>query len=158
MPADIPVAATNDQITRHLAFLASTLPSKNIDDDAGKMRFAVYVSMLRGFSDDALAHMARRVCETLDWFPTPRQCLELAKEFRPAPTEKWTALIDCNRFDQSAFEAWIDAIGPAEPDLDVPAHWIEIALTRTLLRRLDDGQIVTRERFRALRNTMQEAA
>jgi hypothetical protein len=158
LPVEAPDRATPEQITKHLAFLASTLPSKNIDDLAGKMRFAVYVSMLSGFSDKALAHMSRRACETLDWFPTPHQCLEMAKEHNPGQSARQTAITACNHFDQNAFEIWIDGIGPGQPDLNVPEHWIEIALTRAVLRKLDDGTVVTRERFRALRNVQDQAA
>ena len=143
--------ATEEQATRHLAFLASTLPSKNVDEAAGRMRFAVYLSMLKGYSDAALAHMSRRVCETLDWFPTPHQCLELASEYRHAPSERVLALAACNRFDQKSFEDWIYSLSDdAEPNLDVPPFWIECALTRALLRKLPDGRIVTPARFRAI--------
>jgi len=151
LPTSVPVPATEEQATRHLAFLASTLPSKNVDEAAGRMRFAVYLSMLRGYSDAALAHMSRRVCETLDWFPTPHQCLELAGEYRHAPSERVLALAACNRFDQQTFENWILSLSDGdEPNLDVPPFWIESALTRTLLRKLDDGTVVTRAKYRAI--------
>lgn len=151
LPADIPIRATRDQIFRHLEFLASALPSKAVGDEAGRKRFAVYVSMLQGFSDEALSHMARRACETLDWFPTPHQCIDLAKEFRPPTSASTFAIAACNRFDQSSFEGWIATIGLDEPNLAVPAHWIEIALTRNLLRRMDDGSVVSRARHNAER-------
>lgn len=151
LPTEIPIPATPEQATKHLAFLASTLPSKNIDDAAGKMRFAVYLSMLQGFSDAALAHMSRRVCETLDWFPTPHQCLELAGEFRRPPSARILALAACNRYDQKTFEEWILSLSDGDdPNLNVPPFWIDSALARTLLRRLDDGTIVTRARYRAI--------
>lgn len=154
-PQFIP-AATQEQIERHLEFLAATLPSKNVDEESGRLRFAVYVSMLGTFSNEALKHMARRACEEYNWFPTPRQCIELASEHsEPTPAATY-ALAQCNRFDHSQFEEWIDGIGEELPSLDVPDHWIEIALTRTLLRRTDEGEIVTRARFRELHTPTKE--
>jgi len=151
IPVGIPTPASKEQITKHLEFLASTLPSKSVDDAAGKKRFAVYVSMLLGFSNEALTYMSRQVCATLNWFPTPHQCLHLAKEYRAPASEKKAVLLACDRFDQRAFEEWVAALpGVEEPDLNVPAFWINSALTRALLRKLDDGRIVTRDRYRQL--------
>lgn len=146
---DRPTAATQDQIERHLEFLAATLPSRAIDDESGKRRFAVYVSLLTGFSNAALANMARRACETYDWFPTPKQCLELAREYNHGVGAKTTALADCNRYDQAAFETWIEALGNDGEIGDAPERWIDIAVTRNVLRRMPDKSLTIRRKIAA---------
>lgn len=145
-PVSRPVAATHDQIERHLEFLAATLPSKAIDVETGKRRFAVYVSLLNGYSNEALAHMAKRACETLDWFPTPRQCLDLAREYESSPSAASQALIQCNHYDQNAFDIWIDAL-PKDGEIgDAPKRWIDIAVARNVLRRSLDGTVTLRRK------------
>jgi hypothetical protein len=149
LPADRPNTATQDQIERHLEFLAATLPSRAIDDESGKRRFAVYVSLLDGFSNDALAHMARRACETCDWFPTPKQCLELAREYHSGPGAKAVALTHCSAFDHQCFEQWIAALGEGGEIGDVPQRWIDIAVTRNVLRRMPDNSLIIRRKIAA---------
>ncbi len=139
---DRSVPAEPLQITNHLKFLAATLPSKNLDDDTGKRRFAVYSSILSGHSNDALAYMARRACAELDWFPTPRQCLELLREYTPPTTDKQRALLLCDTFWQKRFEAFIAALkeGSATQDMvdSVSLTWRRIAEEQGYLRYLPE--------------------
>lgn len=130
------------QITKHLTFLAATLPSKAQDDDSGKMRFAVYSSILSEYSNDALAYMARRACAELDWFPTPRQCLALIDQYRPPISEKDIALSLCHQFFQGRFEDFISdlKLGLATQDLvdAVPLKWRQIAMEQGYLRWISE--------------------
>lgn len=143
-PVNRPNAATGEQIERYIEFLAATLPSKAIDAEVGKRRFAVYVSLLDGLSNEALSHMSRRACETLDWFPTPRQCLDLAREYEPPRSAASQALIDCNHYDQAAFDQWIAAL-PIDGEIgDAPQRWIDIAIARNAIRRSPDGTLTIR--------------
>jgi hypothetical protein len=140
--------ATRDQLARHLEFLAATLPSKHVDDRAGKMRVAVYVSMLAGYSDEALAFMTRRACAQLDWFPTPRQCLEILKGYWPSPSESECALSLCHEYRHGRLHQFLDglrngALTQGQVD-SKPRRWRMIAMEQGYLRLLDDGRLVLR--------------
>lgn len=147
-PIDRPTPASLDQIERHLEFLAATLPTKATDDESGKSRFAVYLSMLQGHSQEAFAHMSRTVCATLNWFPTPKQCLdELATYQRPV-ADQTRALAFCARFTTALFERWMqDLHDDRDVDEDVPEQWKRVATNQFLMRQLDDGRFVIRARY-----------
>ena len=71
MPTEhIPVETR--ELARQLQFIEATLPSKNVEEQSGQMRTAVYARILGGYTKDALSYMTQRVCKELDWFPTPR--------------------------------------------------------------------------------------
>lgn len=143
-------AATQDQIERHLEFIAATLPSRAIDDESGKRRFAVYVSLLTGHTNDALAKMAREACATLDWFPTPKQCLELAGDMpRPTNADAARAIRDCDSYWHVSFERWIGELPEADEIGDVPDRWIDIAIARNLIRRMPDKSMIIRRKIPA---------
>lgn len=140
--------ATSEQIARHLEFLAATLPGRGIDEQSAKMRFAVYSRILSEYSNAALSFMSRIVCERFDWFPTPKQCLEVLSEYRKPTSEGEYALSQCHQYRQSRFEEWIDALRAGEisqGDVDnKPEQWRRIAVEQGFLRRLEDGSFVIR--------------
>jgi hypothetical protein len=140
-PIQRPMPASADRIAEHLAFMASTLPTNGIDDESGKKRSAVYVSLLRGHSDEALAYMARTACATLRWLPTPSQCLALLKEYRPPISEREEALRLCHAFTQACFEEWTARLKSRELSQveidDVPDRWRRIAEEQGHLRRIN---------------------
>ena len=139
---DRPQPASPLQITKHLTFLGATLPSKTQDDDSGKMRFAVYSSILADYTNEALAYMARRACAELNWFPTPRQCLDILRDYRPPQTDKDQALALCHHFWQGKFEDFILALETDTADQEmvdtVPLRWRKIAMERGFLRYFAD--------------------
>ena len=137
-------AATNDQLERHLEFLGATLPTKNVDIESGKMRYAVYASVLGSYSNDALKFMSRRVVETLDWFPTPRQCLTILADYREPESERTDVLALCARFAQDALEQWLDNVRAGQDLGDVPDRWLRIGVAQGVVRRLDDGSHIPR--------------
>jgi hypothetical protein len=124
--------------------MAATLPSQAVDDESGRKRFAVYVALLSGFSDEALKHMARTACQTLRWFPVPVQCLELAQAYRAPAGEREATLRICHDFAQGAFERWLMNISEGQPIGEVPEQWLRIAVERGPLRRLANGAFVSR--------------
>ena len=148
LPAQRPIAASNDQLAKHLSFMAATLPSKNIDDDGGKMRAAVYCKLLEGHSNEALAYMARTACETLDWFPTPKQCLSILEQYRTPDSPRAVALQQCHTFTQRQFEDWIALLKAGDASAaainSVPDRWRRIAYEQDVLRRLPDGSYALR--------------
>lgn len=141
---DTPEVATVSQLSRHLEFMAATLPTKAMDEEGGKKRVAVYARILGDFSNGALAYMTRKACETLDWFPTPRQCLDILREYRDPATDRDKALMLCHRFWQGRFEDFIAALkaGTAtDADVDaVPGNWRAIAMEQGHLRWIGEQQ------------------
>lgn len=144
------VRASVEQISRHLEFLAATLPSKNVDENAGKMRFSVYYRMLGGYSDAALSFMSREICKRFDWFPTPHQCLGILEEYRPQATPQELAITYCQQFWQQRFENFVGVLkgGAATQEMidGVPDQWRRIAVEQGHLRRMPDGSHVIRKR------------
>ena len=140
--SDRPTLATQTQIGKHLAFLAATLPNRNADEESSKMRFAVYSSILSEYSNDALAFMARKACETLDWFPTPKQCLDILRDYPRPGSEKDLALSYCHAFWQGKFEKWVALIASGnatQADVDaVNRRWQSIAMEQGHLRWIEE--------------------
>jgi len=151
LPVEIQRPATQDQVERHLEFLAATLPAKAIDNEAGKRRFAVYVSLLGSYSNEALQYMAREACRKYDWFPTPRQCLELVAEYRPPVSERETTLRLCSDFAQAQFDRWLANVRDGQEPGDVPESWMRIAVEQGVMRRLDNGSYVSRALYQGPR-------
>ncbi|MGW8134176.1 hypothetical protein ACWGNZ_00860 [Sphingomonas zeae] len=137
-------AATPEQLARHLEFLHAALPSRANDMETGKRRFAVYASLLTGKSNEALAYMARRAAETLEWFPSPSQCLEILKGYHPPDTPQAAALIEVQRFTDAQFPAWLKAVRGGGPIGNPPEQWMRIAVEQGVMRRLADGSMVSR--------------
>lgn len=55
----------------------SILPSRSDDDLTGKLRLNIYHRMMGQYPRSAIAYMVETALATLDWFPTPKQCLEI---------------------------------------------------------------------------------
>lgn len=136
--------ATVEQINRHMMFLKATLPSQQKGELAGQMQASVFTSILSGYSDAALNHMVRRVCETHDWFPTPKACLDALKDWVPPVSDQETALRLCQDFATSQFDRWLTNVTNGQPVGDVPDQWPRIAVEQGILRRLSDGSYVSR--------------
>ena len=135
MPTEhIPVETR--ELARQLQFIEATLPSKNVEEQSGQMRTAVYARILGGYTKDALSYMTQRVCRELDWFPTPRQCLEILADYRPRATRKDIALRICAKHTQARFDQWIAALRTGgDADIEgVPDGWLQIAETQGFLR------------------------
>lgn len=139
-------AASVDEIARHLEYLSATLPSRRTDTESARMKFAVYIRILSGQSNDALAHMSQRVVETYDWFPTPHQCLEAINSYIPRTSSRDIALHLIHQYHTERFEDWLKSI----PDLSLeelnaaPERWKRIADCQLLIRRIDDGSYIKR--------------
>lgn len=146
--SDAEPKATPQEIAKHLGFLSATLPSRNGDEQSAKMKFAVYTKILGDFSNAALAYMAREACIRHEWFPAPKQCLDILNEWTPPTGVRTRTLQICDAFWQREFDRWIARLAgdDASPDdlTGVPANWLSIAEEQGLLRRMDDGSFVIR--------------
>ena len=134
MPTEhIPVETR--ELAKQLQYIEATLPSKNVAEQAGQMRTAVYARLLGGYTKEALSYMTERVCRELDWFPTPRQCLAILEDYRPPATRKDKALAICAKHNQARFDEWLQACKTGGAPLDgVPESWLRIAETQGYLR------------------------
>ena len=143
MPVEnIPVETK--ELAKQLQFIEATLPSKNTDEQSGQMRTAVYARILGGYTKEALSYMTERVCKELDWFPTPRQCLQILDSYTPRTTKKDKALLICSNHTQARFEEFIMSLRCREPvDLtDKSERWLRIAEDHGYLRIVDGEYIV----------------
>lgn len=142
--SDTPTPASINQLARHLEYLAVTLPRQGADDETGEKRTAVYARLLGSYSNDALAFMSRRACETLNWFPTPKQCLDILATYRAPASEKDQALTLCHRFWQGRFEDFIALLKRGEASQDnvdaVPRQWRAIAMEQGYLRWIGEEE------------------
>jgi len=138
-------SATNDDIVRHLEWIAATLPAKNIDMESGQKRVVVYARILSGYSNDSLSYMVKRACSELNWFPTPKQCLDILAEYNPPVTRKDRALRLCEMWTQEQFDQFVNDLrdGPI-PQAEIDAkleRWKRICVETGLLRREGDGYV-----------------
>jgi hypothetical protein len=133
------------ELAKQLQFIEATLPSKNTDEQSGQMRTAVYARILGGYTKEALSYMTERVCKELDWFPTPRQCLEILDAYTPRATKRDKALQICANHTEARFDEFIMSLRCGEPvELkDKPERWLRIAETRDYLR-FGDGEYTIR--------------
>jgi hypothetical protein len=143
-PLTVTNAAMPYQLTKRLQYMDATLPTRKSDDLNGEMRTTVYVSLLTGYSDEALAHMVRTACATLDWFPSPRQCLAILADYRPPASDRDTALRLCHDFAENTFSRWMANVADGQPIGDAPERWFRIAVEQGVMRRLADGKYVSR--------------
>lgn len=145
-----PAPATIPELSKHLEYLSVTLPRQATDNESGKKRTAVYARMLRGYSSAALAFMSERAFETLDWFPTPHQCLEILREYPGVASERDVALSFCQAFWQGRMDAFMTMLREGAADdhdvAAVPEQWRRVAMERGHLRLMDDGTYVIRRR------------
>ena len=143
MPAEH-ILVNSRELAKHLQYIEATLPSKNIEEQSGQMRMAVYARLLGGYTNAALSYMTQRVCSELDWFPTPHQCLAILADYQPPATRKDKALAICSQHTQTKFEQWIAALQNGGGDLGgKPDRWLRIATERGYLR-YKDGEYVRR--------------
>lgn len=139
-----PPAASERFIMARIEYLEAILPTRNTDEAAGQKRTAGYLAVLRGHSRGALQYLATESLTRFDWFPSPKQCIEVMAEYREPYSERETVLRLCADFAQAAFDRWLVALIEGQPIGDVPERWIGIAVERGPLRRLAGGAIVSR--------------
>ena len=133
------IPAAPSELAEQLQYIRATLPTQNTDEQAGQMRMVVYAGLLGGYTKDALSYMTQRVCRELDWFPTPRQCLEILADYRPRATQKDIALRICAKHTRARFDQWIAALRTGgDADIEgVPDGWLQIAETQGYLRCIE---------------------
>lgn len=125
----------------------SLLPSRADDETKGELRLAIYQRMLGHHPNEAISYLVERALSELNWFPTPKQCLDILADWRAPVSE------DRRRRDLAIrliagerrlrFEDAMAALERRELDgeaLDaLPQRWKLIAVERGFLRDTHDG-------------------
>ena len=145
-PHEVVEPATKEQIVEHLNFLWSTLPGRASDMDSGRRKAAVYIRMLRDYSNDALAWMALEALKTFDWMPTPSQCLALLKRYKTGPSLKYRAETAARKMlgaiaNQIRDDLRFTAVAQDRID-NLPEGWKRIFNTEGLLREIEHGKFI----------------
>jgi hypothetical protein len=124
----------------------SILPRRADDEVKGELRLHLYRRMIGHFPKEALSFLAEQSLATLDWFPSPKQCLDIlarwtrndealqrqaaARRMVRAETrarfEDTMRALERREFDQAAIDA-------------LPEHIRSIGAERGFLRLHDDG-------------------
>jgi hypothetical protein len=130
----------------------SLLPRRAEDELTGELRTALYRRHLGHFSRDAMSYLAETSTRQCQWFPTPRECLEILETWSgddgPARAKKLASSLAWQerqaRFDDAMSllatgdveQAWIEAL---------PERWKQIAEARMLLWQHADGSFTQRK-------------
>lgn len=145
LPLAAPPRCDDDHFEKSMRALA-LLPRRADDDMKGELRIAIYRRMIGGYSKEAISFLAETALAELEWFPSPKQCLDilarwkrndeavhkqamagkLARAERQARFDDTMGALDRRELDQ----AQIDAL---------PERMRDIAAERGFLRRHDDG-------------------
>lgn len=65
----------------------SLLPSKADDDVKGELRLKIYQRMMGNYPAQAIRYLAERALTELNWFPSPKQCLDILADWREPISE-----------------------------------------------------------------------
>lgn len=139
-----PEPAPPARILKRLEYLDAMLPRRGQDEHGGELRTSAYLSLLSGYTDEALAYMVREACRQFNWFPTAKQLLDILADYRAPASEQAVTLLECERFAHQAFATWLENVSEGQPIGDAPEQWRRIAVERGVMRRLADGSTVSR--------------
>lgn len=132
----------------------SLLPSRADDETKGELRLAIYQRMLGRNTNGAISYMVERALAELNWFPSPKQCLDILADYRePLSDERRCrdmaiGLIESEK--RARFGDTMVALSRREIHGDaldaLPEQWKIIAVEKGYLRLAPDGFIVRHEK------------
>lgn len=133
----------------------SLLPSRADDETKGELRLAIYQRMLGKHPNGAISYLVERALAELNWFPTPKQCLDIIADWRAPISEQEGRRNTALRLIEK--DKWIrfeDIMGDLERRelegealANVPERMKLIAVERGYLQ-LTDGAFVVRHEKR----------
>lgn len=137
--------------------MAAILPSRKTDETTGELRVRVYQRILGGKSDKAISYLVERSLVELEWFPSPKQCLEILADWREQHQEVMVRQQAQNLLSNEKrfrFNDWLQIFRDrraTQADVDrVSDNWREIAETQGYLRRnAETGAYTVREKYAA---------
>jgi hypothetical protein len=124
----------------------SILPRRADDEVKGELRAHLYRRMIGHFPREAISFLAEQSLATLDWFPSPKQCLEILARWarNDEPVQRQAAAIRLvraerqARFDDIMLALELRQLDQAAIDA-LPVKIRSIAAERGFLRLHDDG-------------------
>lgn len=148
------------------------LPRRRDDEIGGQLKFGIYKRHLSGFSNDALSWLVADATRTLDWFPTPSQCLTILRawpnrELAARRRDKAIVMIDGEM--QARLRDALAVLARRGMDQDgidtLPDRWKAIAAEKGYLWSWPDGrysirhdievaEVAERERIKAANAAM----
>lgn len=124
----------------------TVLPSRGDDERKGKLRLSIYHRLIGRHPREAIAFMVERVLTTLEWFPSPKQCLDILAGWSrrdDAVSDRDRAARHVRHEVRARFDALMLMLDRRELDqaaIDkLPLAIRDIAAERGFLRRHDDG-------------------
>lgn len=144
-PLPTPLPCDAEEFAKLMRTLA-TMNSRADDDDTGKLRLAVLRRVIGHYPREAVAFMVEQAITTLDWFPTPKQCLDILAGWKrnDEPAQRKASAIKMVRAERRArFDEVMRTLERreyAQAAIDaLPAQIRSIAAERGFLRLHDDG-------------------
>lgn len=139
------------------------LPRRRDDEIGGQLKFGIYKRHLGGFSNDAMSWLVSEATRTMDWFPTPAQCLTVLRAWPNrdvAAARRDVAQSRIQQENQSRLEDALDRLGKRQGDqawIDVlPEQWKAIAAERCFLWAWPDGRYTVRHAIEMMPPEQQE--
>lgn len=136
---------SDDQFNKSMRAL-SMLPRRGDDDTTGELRVEIYQAMLGHYPNAAIRFMSATALAELEWFPSPKQCLDILGRWKRNDGEgqKRTRAAAMVRAEQKArFDDTMGALERREFDqgqIDaLPERIRSIGAERGFLRLHDDG-------------------
>lgn len=134
----------------------SLLPSRADDETKGELRLAIYQRMLGNHPNAAISYLVERALSELNWFPSPKQCLDILADWREPISEarrrRDLAINLIGREKRLRFEEAMAALERREltvADLEaLPQRWKLIAVERGYLRDTHEGFVIRFEPVR----------
>lgn len=124
----------------------SILPRRADDEVRGELRLHLYRRMIGHYPREAISFLAERALASLDWFPSPKQCLDILGEWKrndDAVQRQASAQRLVRAEMQARFDDRLGALERRELDQQaidaLPLRMREIGVERGFLRLHDDG-------------------
>lgn len=147
LPAPSIPCCDDDHFEKSMRALA-ILPGRAEDDLRGELKFAIYRRMIGKYSKAAISHLVETALSTLDWFPTPKQCLDILADWRDpdAAAHKHRTVMAASAVRQEKQARLNDIMDALDRRLldqaaidALPQRVREIGAERGFLRLHDDG-------------------
>jgi hypothetical protein len=124
----------------------SILPRRADDEVKGELRLNLYRRMIGHYPREAMSFLAEQSLATLDWFPSPKQCLDILARWvrKDADVQRQASALRMVRAERQArFDDVMRALERREVDQDgidaLSVNVRVVAAERGFLRLHDDG-------------------
>lgn len=136
---------SDDQFNKSMRAL-SMLPRRGDDDTTGELRVEIYQAMLGHYPNAAIRFMSATALSELEWFPSPKQCLDILRRWKRSDGEgqkrsRAAAMVRAEhqaRFDATMTQLELREFDQAQIDA-LPERTRSIGAERGFLRLHDDG-------------------